>query len=107
VHRNTPYVMELLSAFPVTPNEPISQSSPVLALSRADAANELDWLEPLNSRETSVLRFMAIGNSHKQIAKELRLSPNTVRWYMQSLYAKLQVRNRTEAVNRARNLGLL
>ena len=54
-----------------------------------------------------MLRLLAVGNSYKQIAKELRLSPNTVRWYMQSLYAKLQVGNRTEAVNRARDLGLL
>jgi DNA-binding NarL/FixJ family response regulator len=51
-----------------------------------------------------VLRLLTVGNSYKQIAKELRLSPNTVRWYMQSLYSKLQVGNRTEAVNRARDL---
>jgi LuxR family maltose regulon positive regulatory protein len=106
-HRRTPYISELSLAFPVAPDEPLSESSPVPGLSRAEAASEPDWLEPLNDRETSVLRLMATGSSHKQIAKELRLSPNTVRWYMQSLYAKLQVGNRTEAVNRARDAGLL
>ena len=106
-HRGTLYVSELLLAFPGATDERLSESSLAPGLSRAEAVSGPDWLEPLNGRERSVLRFLAVGNSHKQIAKELQLSPNTVRWYMQSLYAKLQVGNRTEAVNRARDAGLL
>jgi LuxR family maltose regulon positive regulatory protein len=99
--RTTPYLASLLEAFP----EGSGEICAVPAYPSSKAASELDWLEPLNDRERSVLRLLAIGNSYKQIAKELRLSPNTVRWYMQSLYAKLQVSNRTEAVNRARDAG--
>jgi LuxR family maltose regulon positive regulatory protein len=103
----TPYTTRLLAAFPNMGDESLAASYPNPVATHPAVARNEDWLEPLNDRERSVLRLLAVGNSYKQIAKELRLSPNTVRWYMQSLYAKLQVGNRTEAVNRARDAGLL
>jgi LuxR family transcriptional regulator, maltose regulon positive regulatory protein len=106
-HYSTPYISKLLLAFPETQDDYVSRPSAAPLSSQFNVAPEVDRLEPLNERERSVLRLLAVGNSHKQIAKELRLSPNTVRWYMQSLYSKLRVSNRTEAVNRARDAGLL
>ena len=63
--------------------------------------------ETLSARERAVLRLLEVGHTHKQIARELQLSPNTVRWYMKNLYLKLRASNRTEAINRARDMGLL
>ena len=101
--RTTPSLTTLLEAFP----EGGSKASSGPEKPNSEGVHSPRWSEPFNARERSVLRLLAMGNSHKQTAKELRLAPNTVRWYMRSLYAKLQVGNRTEAVNRARDLGLL
>jgi LuxR family maltose regulon positive regulatory protein len=101
--RTTPYLTTLLEAF--SENGCEASSGPEKLSS--EAAYNAGWSEPFNERERSVLRLIAIGNSHKQIAKALQLSPNTVRWYMKNLYSKLQVHNRTEAVNRAKEVGLL
>jgi LuxR family maltose regulon positive regulatory protein len=101
--RPTPYLTTLLEVFPEGGGE--ASSGPETPSS--EAAYNPGRSEPFNERERSVLRLLAMGSSHKQIAKELRLSPNTVRWYMKNLYSKLQVRNRTEAVNRAKDVGLL
>ncbi|HEY3947232.1 MAG TPA: response regulator transcription factor, partial [Solirubrobacteraceae bacterium] len=58
-------------------------------------------------REQSVLSLIASGATNPEIARELHLSPYTVKEYASSLYKKLGVRNRTEAVQRAQRLGLL
>ena len=62
---------------------------------------------PIGQRELSDLRLMEGGQTHKEIARALSLAPNTVRWYMQSLNSKLGASNRVEAINRARERGLL
>jgi len=61
----------------------------------------------LSEREQSVLSLIASGATNPEIARELHLSPYTVKEYASSLYKKLGVRNRTEAVQRAQRLGLL
>ncbi|CAA9369612.1 MAG: hypothetical protein AVDCRST_MAG93-8303, partial [uncultured Chloroflexia bacterium] len=99
--RITPYLTTLLEAFSG------GGARASLGQPSSEAAYNSGWSEPFNERERSVLRLMAMGSSHKQIAKEIGLSPNTVRWYMKNLYSKLQVNNRTEAVNRAKDVGLL
>jgi DNA-binding NarL/FixJ family response regulator len=63
--------------------------------------------EPLTARELAVLRLIAAGRSNREIADELFLAVNTVRSYSQQLYGKLGVGRRTQAVARARELGLL
>lgn len=63
--------------------------------------------ESLTRREYEVLCVMALGRTSKEIAAELSLAENTVRSYTQSLLAKLQARNRIEALARARGLRLL
>jgi LuxR family maltose regulon positive regulatory protein len=54
-----------------------------------------------------VLRLIAAGRSNREIADELFLAVNTVRSYSQQLYGKLGVGSRTQAIARARELGLL
>ncbi|HET9494658.1 MAG TPA: alpha/beta fold hydrolase [Chloroflexia bacterium] len=61
----------------------------------------------LNEREKEVLERLSIGLSDQQIARELFLSLNTVKWYNRQIYSKLGVRSRTQAVSHARAVGLL
>jgi DNA-binding NarL/FixJ family response regulator len=61
----------------------------------------------LTERERDVLGLMGSGATNREIAGTLHLSPHTVKEHTSSLYRKLDVRNRTEAVQRAQRLGLL
>ena len=54
-----------------------------------------------------MLRLRAAGLSNREIAAELYLSANTIRWYASQLYGKLGVKRRGEAVARAQELGIL
>ena len=60
----------------------------------------------LSDREREVLGLLARGATNKEIADDLFLSPHTVKDHTSSLYRKLDVRNRAEAVQRAERLGL-
>jgi LuxR family maltose regulon positive regulatory protein len=62
---------------------------------------------PLTERELAVLRLLPTRLSTREIARELYVSPNTVRSHVQAIYRKLQVSSRAEAVTNARQLGLL
>jgi ATP/maltotriose-dependent transcriptional regulator MalT len=64
-------------------------------------------IEPLTPRELEILQLLAHGLSNREICERLFLALSTVKGYNQTLYGKLQVRRRTEAVARARELGLL
>jgi LuxR family transcriptional regulator, maltose regulon positive regulatory protein len=64
-------------------------------------------LEPLSDSEIRVLRYLPTNLSTPEIANELHVSPNTVRTHIRHLYTKLSTHHRTDAVARARNLGLL
>jgi LuxR family maltose regulon positive regulatory protein len=64
-------------------------------------------VEPLSERETEVLRLLASDLSGPEIARELVVSPNTIRTHTRSIYAKLDVNSRRAAVRRAAELGLL
>lgn len=61
----------------------------------------------LTGREKEILARLAAGLSDQQIAAELFLSPNTIRWYNRQIYSKLGVGNRTQAIAWAQELGLL
>ena len=61
----------------------------------------------LTGQEVRVLERLASGQSNKEIARDLGLSPNTVKSHVASLFAKLEVRRRTQAVGRARELHLI
>lgn len=64
-------------------------------------------VEPLSQRELEVLRLIAQGLSNREIGERLLLALPTVKGYSRTLFGKLQVKRRTEAVARARELGLL
>ncbi|HEX5692605.1 MAG TPA: response regulator transcription factor, partial [Roseiflexaceae bacterium] len=60
----------------------------------------------ISEREFEVLELLAAGRSNKEIAQRLSVSPNTVKTHVASLFAKLEVGRRTEAILRARELGM-
>jgi DNA-binding NarL/FixJ family response regulator len=63
--------------------------------------------EPLTVREREVLELLGRGLSNKLIARELHISEHTVKFHISSLYAKLGVNNRAEAVSRGARYGLI
>ena len=63
--------------------------------------------ETLSDRELEVLTLIAMGLSNREIGDRLFRALDTVKGYTRTIYAKLQVKSRTEAVARARELGLL
>jgi DNA-binding NarL/FixJ family response regulator len=63
--------------------------------------------QPLTAREVEVLERVSRGLPSKLIARELELSESTVKFHLSSIYTKLGVASRTEAVSRAARLGLI
>jgi DNA-binding CsgD family transcriptional regulator len=61
----------------------------------------------ISDREFEVLELLAAGHSNKEIARRLALSPNTVKTHIARLFEKLSARRRTEAILRARELGMI
>jgi DNA-binding CsgD family transcriptional regulator len=61
----------------------------------------------LTPRELEILAWLASGQSNKELARALDISPNTVKTHLAKLYAKLEVRNRIEAIEKARWLALI
>jgi LuxR family maltose regulon positive regulatory protein len=89
-------LLEIFEAEAASPSRRGREVSPVAQL-----------VEPLSARELDVLRLLAEGLTNRQIAQRLHLSPNTIRIHTSSIYGKLGVENRTQAVSRARDLGFL
>lgn len=61
----------------------------------------------LTERELEILRLIAAGYSNEEIAQTLTLAVSTVKWYINALYSKLQVKSRGQAIARAHELHLL
>jgi DNA-binding NarL/FixJ family response regulator len=61
----------------------------------------------ISEREMQVLELLAAGRSNKEIASRLEVSPNTVKTHVAKLFDKLEVKRRTEAILRARELGMI
>jgi two-component system, NarL family, nitrate/nitrite response regulator NarL len=64
-------------------------------------------LPKLTTRELEVLRLMATGQSNKEIARALGLSPDTIKDHLENLYRKLEASDRVTAAKRAQQLGLV
>jgi LuxR family maltose regulon positive regulatory protein len=104
-----PFVAEgpaLLGALKRLPTEPYARQL-VLAVEGAAPATLPGLLEPLTEREIEIVRLLALGLSNQQISERLYLALSTVKSYNQRLFAKLHVQRRTEAIARARELGLV
>ena len=93
------YVQRLLAALP----------APEAAAASKGKTSKLQGglVEPLSDRELEVLRLVAAGRSNREIGEELCLAIGTVKKHVYNIYGKLDVRRRTEAATRARELGLL
>jgi LuxR family maltose regulon positive regulatory protein len=64
-------------------------------------------VEPLSPRELEILRLIAEGHSNQAIADTLIIAVSTVKRHVNNIYGKLDVRSRTQALLRARELKLL
>jgi LuxR family transcriptional regulator, maltose regulon positive regulatory protein len=89
------YVHRLIASFPV------SEATP----RRAEKSVKME--EPLSDRELDVLSLIAKGLSNKEIGERLYIETRTVKWHTSNIIGKLGVKNRTEAVAKARELGLI
>ena len=61
----------------------------------------------VSEREFEVLTLLAAGRSNKEIANQLKVSPNTIKTHVAKLFEKLEAKRRTEAISRARELGMI
>ena len=78
--------------------------TPAPGFERNDAALRSLGLTP---REYEILWLLAAGQSTKEIARQLAISPNTAKTHIASVYQKLEVQRRTQAVHKARELALI
>ena len=92
------YVNKLLAAFAAEPKEQRS----MVSLPRSSVL-----ADPLTPRELEVLRLIATGLSNQEICARLFLALDTVKGHNRRIFEKLQVQRRTEAIARARELGLI
>jgi LuxR family maltose regulon positive regulatory protein len=93
------YVRQLLAAFP-TPEPQQAEASQTLD-------PDAEWVEPLSERELEVIQLIAEGLKNQEISERLFLSLNTVKAHNRNIFSKLGVNSRTQAVARARALGIL
>ena len=94
------YIATLLAAFS-------HQAMHTTAQAVASAPLAAPLAEPLSARELEVLELIAQGLSNSQISARLFLALSTVKGHNQRIFDKLQAQSRTEAVARARELGLI
>ena len=99
------YIHQLLKAFPAS-NESQRQIS-AASLLPSPPSTPQPLIEALSQREREVLQLIAQGLSNQEISKRLFVALSTVKGHNQIIFSKLQVERRTEAVARARELGLL
>jgi len=78
-----------------------------LSLSRRSAEREGGLIESLTTREHDVLALVADGLSNREIAHDLAISEHTVKFHLASVFGKLGVSTRTEAVQRGVRLGVI
>jgi LuxR family maltose regulon positive regulatory protein len=94
------YVRGLLVAFDASKDKALGQEPGPLTPSQP-------LPEPLSERELDVLRLLGTGLSNPEIAEELTIAVSTVRSHCKSIYSKLNVHRRWDAVQRGQELGLL
>jgi LuxR family maltose regulon positive regulatory protein len=93
------YVREILAAFPK------AQSRKAVLIEGID--DDLAPIEPLTPRELEVLQLIAAGDSNQIIASKLVITLSAVKKHAGNIFQKLNVSSRTQALVRARMLGLL
>jgi LuxR family maltose regulon positive regulatory protein len=100
------YTDKLLAAFEAEKRR--SEDTPALPTALPEGHRDGEPLiEPLSQRELKILQLIAEGLSNREIGERLFLALDTVKGHNRRLFDKLQVQSRTEAIARARELGLL
>jgi LuxR family maltose regulon positive regulatory protein len=95
-HAQLGYTGKLLAAFAPPVNKQSTIKNP-----------KSEMVEPLSERELEVLRLVAQGLTNNEISQRLVLALSTIKGHNLRIFGKLQAQNRSEAVRRARELGLL
>ena len=93
------YITELIKASAAT-NVAYLPSTPSAAVGRSEEGG-------LSKRELQILRLVAEGNSNKELSRKLFVSENTVETHLRRIYSKLSTKNRTQAVSKAREKGII
>ena len=100
------YTGKLLAAFEAE-KQPGLAASPGKSDDKPDPAPARPLIDPLSQRELKILQLIAQGLSNREIGERLYLALDTIKGYNRKIFDKLQVHSRTEAIARARELGLL
>jgi len=98
---------KIRNLLPAEPPEGPAEPKPRAPEGPPRLADSFRLVDPLSKTEIRVLRYLPTNSSAPEIARELSLSVHTVRTHVRHLFAKLGAHGRTEAVERARGLGLL
>jgi LuxR family maltose regulon positive regulatory protein len=98
------YVARLLGAFQPQANVPPLERAGSAAPAQHAVA---ELIEPLTERELEVLNLLALGLTNREIGERLYVAPGTVKAHTASIYGKLDVHSRMQAVARAQELGIL
>jgi LuxR family maltose regulon positive regulatory protein len=101
------YGIHLLSQYSAEPHAVTAAKEKVVSTSDLSDISGRVLSEPLSRRELEVLQLLALGKTNQEIARQLIVSPGTVKAHTTNIYRKLDVANRTEAAAVARQLGLL
>jgi len=101
------YVIRLLSQFDVESQNISMTQEKDYPTSELPASLRQTLVEPLSPRELEVLHLIALGKTNQEIAAQLVVARGTIKAHAASIYRKLEVSNRTEAVARARQLNIL
>lgn len=100
---NTNYIRHILQVF----SESVLSVEQTAEAYPSPGFGRMQLIEPLTARELEVLHLMSRALKYKEIAAELVVSVNTVRFHVKSIYGKLNVSNRTQAIEAAHQYDLL
>jgi LuxR family maltose regulon positive regulatory protein len=103
----TMYAKNILSAFPNVKVPDKASGERAAARPVTSDVEDLAPIDPLTPRELEVLTHIASGDSNQAIAEKLVITVSAVKKHTRNIYAKLNVGSRTQAVARARQLGLI
>lgn len=93
---------------PFDPNELVARINAILRRTKNNQGEKTDiYYEDLTFQETQIVELMERGFTNKEIALKLSLTEGTVKVYNHTIYQKLQVRNRTQAIVRAKEIQLI
>ena len=100
------YIGGILAAFKEDEDRAMQDESDHLSAQSSSLSNQ-PLVERLTNRELEILDLLAQRFQNKEIAEKLFISPETVKKHLNNIYGKLSVSNRRQAVEQARDLGIL